>query len=203
MQQRVQFVTDHYRGLYSMSELCVRYSISRKTGYKWLERFEVHGRDGLSDRSHAPHNCPHRSIEKKLAALLCKTRRVHRNSGPEKVRDYLRLRHPEIRDWSALSTIGDLLARKGVAANVVVGDRSCIRARCPLEPAQQTICGPPTSRATSVQVMGSTANHSRLRTSTRAFWSPAKACFRSRRSGARQVFEQAFRVRPAGGDSHG
>ena len=40
MDQRIQFLTDHRRGLYPVTELCARYGISRKTGYKWLDQFE-------------------------------------------------------------------------------------------------------------------------------------------------------------------
>jgi putative transposase len=36
MKERMRFVTDWERGLYSMVELCARYGVSRKTGYKWL-----------------------------------------------------------------------------------------------------------------------------------------------------------------------
>lgn len=32
-----------------MAELCARYGISRKTGYKWLARFEESGRLGQID----------------------------------------------------------------------------------------------------------------------------------------------------------
>jgi transposase-like protein len=37
MEQRERFIADRRRALYTMSELCDRYGISRKTGYKWLE----------------------------------------------------------------------------------------------------------------------------------------------------------------------
>ena len=60
MKERMRFVTDWERGLYSMVELCERYGVSRKTGYKWLTRYEGDGVDGLRDRSRAPHQCPHR-----------------------------------------------------------------------------------------------------------------------------------------------
>ena len=36
MEQRERFICDHRLDLYTMVELCARYSISRKTGYKWL-----------------------------------------------------------------------------------------------------------------------------------------------------------------------
>jgi putative transposase len=54
MDERVQFIADHQRGLYAMTELCARYGISRKTGYKWLARYALEGACGLVERSHAP-----------------------------------------------------------------------------------------------------------------------------------------------------
>lgn len=113
MQQREQFIADHSRRLFTMRELCDRYNISRKTGYKWLERFHDHGRSGLNDRSHAPHHCPHK-ITPELAALLCRTRRAHPSWGPEKILDHLRPKHRDIRQWPAFSTISDLFVRRGL-----------------------------------------------------------------------------------------
>jgi transposase InsO family protein len=95
-----------------MTELCERYSISRKTGYKWLERFEQEGRKGLADRSRAPHRCPHR-ISPEMWRLICEARRRHPNWGPAKLLDWLGPRFPE-GDLPAVSTAGDLLARHGL-----------------------------------------------------------------------------------------
>lgn len=39
MDQRILFIADHLRRLESVSALCERYGISRKTGYKWIERY--------------------------------------------------------------------------------------------------------------------------------------------------------------------
>jgi len=35
----------------NISELCCRFGISRKTGYKWLKCFQEEGESGLADRS--------------------------------------------------------------------------------------------------------------------------------------------------------
>ncbi len=83
MEQRERFIRDHRLDLYTMVELSARYGISRKTGYKWLARFEEAGRQGLQDRSRAPHQCPHR-IADKVAALICAARRQHPSWGPAK-----------------------------------------------------------------------------------------------------------------------
>lgn len=112
MEQRERFVRDHQRGLYTMLELCARYSISRKTGYKWLERFDEGGRAGLRDRSRAPHHCPH-AMSEHVAGLICEARGAHPSWGPVKLLDWLAPRHPDI-DWPAPSTAGDLLVRHGL-----------------------------------------------------------------------------------------
>jgi len=39
MDQRTQFIADHLRDLLSITELCALYGISRKTGYKWIDRY--------------------------------------------------------------------------------------------------------------------------------------------------------------------
>ena len=43
MDEKVRFISDYQRELLSLSELCDRYGISRKTGYKWIDRYETEG----------------------------------------------------------------------------------------------------------------------------------------------------------------
>ena len=112
VEQRERFIHDHRLELYTMAELCTRYGISRKTGYKWLARFEEAGRQGLRDRSRAPHHCPHR-ISPQVAAVICAARRQHPSWGPAKLLAWLEPQHPAL-DLPAISTAGDLLARRGL-----------------------------------------------------------------------------------------
>ena len=93
-----------------MRELCARYGVSRKTGYKWLGRYAAEGARGLAERSHAPHVCPHR-IAEHVAALLVAARFAHPTWGPAKLVQYLAPRHPRINAWPAISTVADLLKR--------------------------------------------------------------------------------------------
>lgn len=113
MDERMQFVADHQRGLYAMMELCARYGISRKTGYKWLARYAAEGAHGLVERSHAPHVCPHR-VPEELATILLMARRAHPTWGPGKLMQYLAPRHPSVAVWPAISTVADLLKRHGL-----------------------------------------------------------------------------------------
>jgi putative transposase len=112
MEQRQQFIRDYQLGLFSMTELCQRYQISRKTGYECVTRYEDFGRQGLAPRSRAPHHCPHR-VAAPIADLLCATRRQHPDWGAGKLLAYLAPRHPAIR-WPAASTAHDVLARAGL-----------------------------------------------------------------------------------------
>jgi transposase InsO family protein len=95
-----------------MTELCESFGISRKSGYKWLGRYEAEGPAGLMDRSHAPvrHG---RATDASLidAIILMKTARP--NWGPRKIVGRLKLDHPGL-DWPADSTAGEILKRAGL-----------------------------------------------------------------------------------------
>ncbi len=112
MTERQRFIDDWLHGHHTMTELCERHGISRKTGYKWCERVIADGTEGLHDRSRAPHSCPHR-VERAVADLLCAERRKHPTWGPRKLLHRLRPRHPDI-EFPAASTIGELFTREGL-----------------------------------------------------------------------------------------
>ncbi len=113
MEQRVRFVEDVRRGQMPLTQLCAHFGVSRKTGYKWLARFEAEGRRGLADRSRAPRHCPHK-LSDELATLLCELRVAHEDWGARKLLRVLQRRHPHRTDWPAPSTAADLLARQGL-----------------------------------------------------------------------------------------
>jgi transposase len=54
MDQRTQFIADHLRDVLSITELCDEYGVSRKTGYKWIERYLRQGPAGLEERPRRP-----------------------------------------------------------------------------------------------------------------------------------------------------
>lgn len=112
MTERARFVALHAEGLYSMTELCARFGISRRVGYKWLHRFAAAGLSGLAERSRAPHSCPHRADPEAVAALI-RTRERHPHWGPKKLVAYLRQRQPELL-LPAVSTAGEILKRHGL-----------------------------------------------------------------------------------------
>jgi putative transposase len=113
MDERLQFVRDAQRDRFTMSELCARYGVSRRIGYKWLARYEAEGRAGLVDRSHVPHHCPHK-IQPAMEELLITVRTAHPHWGARKLLAVLSRQHPCVRAWPAASTVADLLARRGL-----------------------------------------------------------------------------------------
>src|SRR5437764_3691047 len=112
MKERVSFCALQETGVYSMTELCERFGISRKTGYKWLGRYQEQGVAGLQAQSRAPHACPHRLAGEVAEALLSERAR-HPHWGPKKLRAYLAHHQPEL-DLPAASTVGELLLRHGL-----------------------------------------------------------------------------------------
>ena len=113
MNERLKFIEESLSGLYTTSELCDRFGVSRKTGYKWRARFHAQGVAGLSDRSHAPHHCPHK-LARFVAAAIVAARRKHPHWGPRKLLDWLRPRHPDLA-LPVPSTAGELLRREGLS----------------------------------------------------------------------------------------
>ena len=112
VKERMRFLTDWERGHFSVTELCSRYGISRKTGYKWIDRYELEGADGLKDRSRAPLQCPHR-IDPKVAKAILEVRRKHPSWGPRKILPWLDEHRPRL-ELPAPSTAGDLIQREGL-----------------------------------------------------------------------------------------
>lgn len=86
-ESRARFVLELEGSVFSFSEVCRRHGISRKTGYKWVERYRAEGLDGLKDRSHRPESCPHATPEWLVERILELKRR--RGWGAKKLRKLL------------------------------------------------------------------------------------------------------------------
>jgi transposase InsO family protein len=72
----------------NVSELCRRFGISRKTGYKWYKRCQEDGESGLCDRSRRPHHSPGRSCEE-IETKVIEVRATHPAWGGRKIKAYL------------------------------------------------------------------------------------------------------------------
>ena len=113
MDQKLLFVADHLRAMTSFSDLCHRYGISRKTGYKWVARYDELGLEGLQDLSRRPYQHP-LSTPYAVRKAIIELRSGHRDPpGPKKIRVLLEQNHP---DWDIPSktTIYNILVEEGL-----------------------------------------------------------------------------------------
>ena len=112
MEERIRFVMEAKSDVFQMSELCQRYGVSRKTGYKWLQRYRQEGLAGLQDRSRAPRHCPHRTPQA-IADILIEARHQRPHWGAGMLMDRLKRRQPEVK-WPATSTAQEILKQAGL-----------------------------------------------------------------------------------------
>lgn len=109
---RKAFVEAHLEGPYRMTDLCARFGVARKTGYKWIRRFEQGGYPALEDRSRAPLSSP-QAMPKAVAELLLEARLDHPHWGSRKILAFLQQKHRR-KAWPAASTVCDLFRRHGL-----------------------------------------------------------------------------------------
>lgn len=132
MEQRLEFVREYETELFTMTELATQYGISRKTAYKWLERHEADGAEGLRDHSRRPHQSPHATDPELIEALLV-VRRRHPRWGAKKLLAIAARRDPEA-DWPSRSTVCTVLRQRGFVMRRRRAARSAHAPASPLAP---------------------------------------------------------------------
>src|SRR5882724_4390005 len=110
--QRMRFVLAVERREEAFAVICRSFGVSRRTGYKWLDRYHEGGVEDLVDRSRAPLHHP-QAMTQEIAEKCLAARRAHPTWGPVKVRGWLERRAPRAQ-WPAVSTIGALFDREGL-----------------------------------------------------------------------------------------
>lgn len=112
MSERIRLMADHLGGDYTVTELALKYGVSRKTVYKWLARHSEEGWEGLQDRSRAPlchPNAISEAVERQI--LLIKERRPL--WGAPKIRQKVMESLGSSR-CPAESTVSEVLRRHGL-----------------------------------------------------------------------------------------
>ena len=111
MSERIKFISRLLDGE-KMSDLCREFEISRKTGYKILNRYKSEGLYGLSNKSRRPFNRPnqtHPLIEKMIVEL----RKAHPSWGAPKLKSYLERKNLSM-TFPAISTVHSILERNNL-----------------------------------------------------------------------------------------
>ena len=110
--ERMRFVMAVGKREEAFAAVCRRFGVSRKTGYKWLGRYDDAGVEGLIERSRAPLNHP-QAISAAIAERCLAVRHAHPTWGPVKVRAWLARGTAQV-EWPAASSIGALFDREGL-----------------------------------------------------------------------------------------
>jgi len=108
--ERLEFVRLASQEAACVSQLCQRFGISRKTGYKWLARYASVGAAGLADQSRRPNTSPTQTPAP-VEALVLALRDAHPAWGGRKLHHRLVvLGHDDV---PSPSTITAILVRHG------------------------------------------------------------------------------------------
>lgn len=113
MEQKVLFIADYLREVSSITELCAYYGISRKTGYKWIHRYEQLGMDGLGEQSRSPATCPAKTPYRIQQAIIELRQQFQTRPGAKKLQVLLAQRYPH-EAIPSKSTIYNILSRAGL-----------------------------------------------------------------------------------------
>jgi putative transposase len=111
MDERVKFVARLLDGE-AMSSLCREFDISRKTGYKILERYRDCGVDGLTDRSRRPYRHANQ-LPIQVETLIVRLKKERPAWGAPKIRERLARLYPDVHR-PAISTVHAVLDRHGL-----------------------------------------------------------------------------------------
>ena len=97
---------------WSMRELCDAFGVSRKSGYKWVQRYRAGGVEALRDQPRAPHRHPNATPAAVVKQLIA-ARRRHPTWGARKLLISLKRGEPDLA-WPAASTGEEILKRHGL-----------------------------------------------------------------------------------------
>ena len=104
--QRKALLESYLSGNRTMTQLCEYFGVSRKTAYKWLERYRKYGLEGLKDQSRAPHKPYSLYKEEDIKqAIDLKLRYLKR--GPKKILEMLHRSYPK-KCWPSPTRLYDI-----------------------------------------------------------------------------------------------
>jgi transposase InsO family protein len=95
-----------------MTDLCLEFGVSRKTGHKIWDRYRQKGPSGLEDESRAPRRIANKTSPEVVHRLV-ELRKKHPTWGGRKLRDWL-CEHEGTVNWPAPSTMTDIFRRNGL-----------------------------------------------------------------------------------------
>jgi transposase InsO family protein len=116
VEERLRFVARLIEGE-AMTDLCLEFGISRKTGYKIFNRYKEEGLEALTDRSRRPVRYANQ-LPAQIEALIVRLKREKPHWGARKIRELLIRRLPGDVRLPAVSTVHCTLDRHGLVARI-------------------------------------------------------------------------------------
>ena len=104
--QVILFFVEHHC---SISETCQAFRISRSTFHRWMERFDPHDIQSLSDGSHIPMSLRQPTVEPQVIEKIRQYRIKSKHIGKEKIAELLASEHQII---ISASTVGRVIERE-------------------------------------------------------------------------------------------
>lgn len=111
-QQKLEFIEEILKRECTFGEICCKFGISRKTGYKWYNRFLVKGLEGLIEKSRAPH-CHPNQIDPLAVETIISIKKQFPYWGPRKVHARLISHYPEL-DLPSKSSVDNILNKNNL-----------------------------------------------------------------------------------------
>lgn len=118
MEQKIEFIllAKELNG-FKFNKLCKRFNISRKTGYKWLNRYKDKGIEGLQEKTRRPARSPQKCPEE-IEDYVISLRKEDPEWGPKKLRRIMQDNKAKgaysFEMIPSKNTIGKILLRNGM-----------------------------------------------------------------------------------------
>src|SRR5437868_14446794 len=111
LEEKRRFIQAFFESKSKISSLCKMYGISRKTGYKYIARYNESWLTGLQEQSRCPKNSPLKTKEK-IEGIILSVRHLHPCWAGEKIRIYLS--NKGYKNLPTGKTIDRILKRNGL-----------------------------------------------------------------------------------------
>ena len=112
MNEKMQMIKNWKSDKCTGTDLSLIYTVSRKTIYKWINRYQAEGATGLEEHSRAP--LYHRNATApEIVNKIMTVKRRHQKWGPKKIIAWLKKQDQEKR-WPAVSTASLILKKEGL-----------------------------------------------------------------------------------------
>jgi len=112
MDERVKFIAAYLKGEIGLARLTESFGVSRRTGYKWIDRYTEGGVAALANRPPIPHTNP-RATKEEIVSIIVAARKKYPFWGPRKLIVSLQETYAGLQ-LPAASTVGEILKRYGL-----------------------------------------------------------------------------------------